>query len=147
MKSGNVWLEVWYESRPSPFVINLRLSALESEQLDLVGDIREEEHVDVAGGDVGQIRVELGAHGDQAIGEEQLPAEEDLGAGFSGMHIGRAQLEIDLAAEGRLRDVFVKQRGASLDDHGLRESCLEPAHVRIGLEGVVLLHHLAFQGG
>ena len=109
-------------------------AAVDGQQLYLVGNVGQEQHGGLAGGDLRQVRIQ--AAGDRQVvgGEVELADHQDLAVG------GDAQ--DDLAVEGFLRRVDGEDLGAAGDQHRRGERGGEAVLRRIGLDRAVLRDHL-----
>ena len=109
--------------------------AVDGEQPDLIGDVREEQHHDIARSDLREIRVKLRAQADVVRREVQLARDEELAV--------RAELDDDLSVEDLFGGVNGENLRTARDGHGRGEGGGETIETRVRLNRAVLQHDLA----
>ena len=109
--------------------------AVDGEQPDLIGDVREDQHHDSARSDLREIRVKLRAQADVVRREVQLARDEELAV--------RAELDDDLSVEDLFGGVNGENLRTARDGHGRGEGGGETIETRVRLNRAVLQDDLA----
>ena len=112
--------------------------AVDRQQLDLVGDVGEEQHSDIAGGNLAEVGIELAANADVIRGEVQFADDQELAVGAEAYH--------HLTVEDLLRGIDGEDLGAAGDQHRRGESRGETVHAGVRLYHPVLGHDLLLDG-